>query len=204
MRNQSFGDMAKIIGDSQPKNLKELKKILDNGEYTSAKFKPSYTLDEKTGNVWAHFTDTGSSITEGSTNVLLGIKPSGKFVMTISDEHNFLESMPIIGYGISKILPNRLLAVTPPMVDDIRKFKHQTMGVPKPDDAVKSVQYHGNIPVHSSTPPTGTSVNWGEQLDILRKAKATPQDLAYERARQLRGSGIAGLGGGMLLGGSSE
>ena len=204
MRNQSFGDMARILGDSKPKNLEELKKILDNGEYTSAKTKPSYTVDEKTGNVWAHFKDKGSSITEGGTNVLLGIKPSGKFVMTISDEHNFLESIPIIGYAISKILPNRLLAVTTPMVDDIRKFKHKTMGVPKPDDAIKSVEYYGNIPVYSGTSPKGTSVKWGEQLDILRKAKATPQDLAYERARQLRGSGIAGLGGGMLLGGSSE
>ena len=79
--------------------------------------------------------------------------------MTISDEHNFLEAVPFVGRVMSKILPNRVLAVTPPMVDDIRKFKHKTMGVPKPDDAIKSVQYHGNIPVHSSTPPKGTSIN---------------------------------------------
>jgi len=205
MRNQSFGDIAKILGDSKPKNLEELKRILDKGEYTSAKTKPSYTIDEKTGNVWAQFSDTGSSITEGATNVLLGIKPSGKFVMTISDEHNFLEAVPLVGRAMSKMLPNRVLAVTPPMVDDIRRFKHQTMGVPKPDD----------MPFRLNRPPTyqeqvadafrkDAKFTWGEQLDTLRKAKATPQDLAYERARQMRGSGIAGLGGGMLVGGSSE
>ena len=206
MRNQSFGDIAKILGDSQPKNLEELKKLLDNGKYTSAKTKPTYTIDEKTGNVWAEFGDKGSSITEGGTNVLLGIKPSGKFVMTISDEHNFLENIPILGYVISKMLPNRLLAVTPPMVDDIRKFKHQTMGVPKPDD---SIPFQLNRPLTYQEQVTNalrkdTKLTWGEELDTLRKAKATPQDLAYERARQMRGSGIAGLGGGMLVGGSSE
>jgi len=195
LRSEVFGDMAKIMGKVEPtklkehKRLKDFKKLLDNGEWTGNP--PKFTPDKKTGNLWTSFSMPGSSITEGAVNVIVGIKPSGKFVMSVSDEHNFLEAIPFVGRMISKALPNRVLAVTPPMVDDIRRFKHQTMGVAKRGETT-----------HLKKPEGFES--WDYQLKKLYGTKATPQDLAYERARQMRGSGIAGLGGGMLVGGSSE
>ncbi len=215
--NATLDDVFKIIDSqssvnlvikksSKPKNLEELKKILDNGEYTSAKTKPTYTIDEKTGNVWAQFKDSGSSITEANTNVLLGIKPSGKFVMTISDEHNFLEAVPLLGRFMSKLLPNRVLAVTPPMVDDFRKFKHQQMGVDKVDGSIpfrlnKPQSYSEQV---SDALSRDKQFKWGKQLDTLRKAEATPQDLAYEMARQSSGAGMLGLNFGLLGNTSSD
>ena len=195
--SKTFNDIAETIGTQKPKTLKELKRILDNGTYREGK--PTFTIDEKTGNVWTSFSKTGTSITEGGVNAIAGFKLNGKFVLTVSDEHNFLENLPIVGYFLKKALPNRLLAVTPPMVDDLARYKWKSMGLKKPDE----------IPFRLNRPPTyAEQVNvalgkpaghsWGEEFSKVATKKADPADILYEQGRLKVRKGYAGLGGGML------
>ena len=197
LQSKTFNDIAETIGTQKPKTLKELKRILDNGTYREGK--PTFTIDEKTGNVWTSFSKTGTSITEGGVNAIAGFKLNGKFVLTVSDEHNFLENLPVVGYFLKKALPNRLLAVTPPLVDDLAKYKWKTMGLKKPDD----------IPFRLNRPPTyAEQVNvslgkpaghsWGEEFSKVAMKKADPADILYEQGRLKVRKGYAGVGGGML------
>jgi len=209
--SKTFNDIAETIGTQKPKTLKELKRILDNGKYREGK--PTFTIDEKTGNVWTSFSKTGTSITEGGVNAVAGFKLNGKFVLTVSDEHNFLENLPIVGYFLKKALPNRLLAVTPPMVDDLAKWKWKTMGLKQPDNAIpehlRKLGMSKEIPFRLNRPPTyAEQVNvslgkpaghsWGEEFSKVATKKADPADILYEQGRLKVRKGYAGVGGGML------
>jgi hypothetical protein len=77
---------------------------------------------------------TGSSITEGGVNVWYKLKPNGDLVGMVSDEHNLIEKaiskvekIP----GVGKVLPNRVLAITPPFSTNIRKLRHKQSGATK-------------------------------------------------------------------------
>ena len=85
----------------------------------------------KDGGVWISGSRPGSAITEGGINYLTKITPDGKMVGVMSDEHNLFEgiaaktekytagSIPALSM-IKHLLPKRLIAVTPPMVRDIK------------------------------------------------------------------------------------
>ena len=83
---------------------------------------------EPDGSVWITGSMNGSGITEGGINYLTKVTPNGKMIGVMSDEHNLFESMaakiqkrvPIIPSlsAMRHLLPNRLIAVTPPMVLD--------------------------------------------------------------------------------------
>ena len=79
---------------------------------------------------------------------------------------------------MSKLLPNRVLAVTPPFVGDIRNPVKKLSPLAK-----KSLER--NVKDQDK-------FNWKEQLTELQYAVPQSADLAYEQARQQRGIG-AGL-----------
>ena len=168
-----FNAMQRTLMDANPKNLKELKKLLEGADYRG-KSSPAFKIDKESGNVWTSYGLKGSSITEGGVNVIVGVKPNGKFIMSVSDEHNFLEKIP----GMSKLLPNRVLAVTPPFVGDIRNPVKRLTPLAK-KSLEKNVKDQDKF-------------NWKEQLTEIQYAVPKSADLAYEQARQQRGIG-AGL-----------
>jgi len=93
------------------------------------------------GGVWITGSRPGSAITEGGINYLVKVTRDGKLIGVMSDEHNLFEgiagkiqektrgTVPTLN-AMKHLLPHRLIAVTPPMVRDLKgvgegtKYKH--------------------------------------------------------------------------------
>tara|TARA_R110001632_G_scaffold191179_1_gene311841 strand:- start:13 stop:1689 length:1677 start_codon:yes stop_codon:yes gene_type:complete len=207
MRANEMATMAEVFKGKVPKDLNEFANLLANQKYTrknkkgiTESYNPQFKVDNKTGNVWVDFGMKGSSITEGGVNALVGIKPSGKFVAAISDEHNFLEKIPVLGRMVSGSLPNRLVAITPPIVGKIQKIKWKQVGKgsgPTKKETGYNLQKKANRKKQDNR-------SWDDSLSPIMNAKASPADLAYERARQLQGYGSVSMTGGLLTNDSSS
>lgn len=127
---------------------------------------------------WVTGSFVGNAVTEGGVNYFAKVMPNGKVMAVISDEHNFLEKMPVVGDAITGALPNRSISVTPPMHFDLK-------GTAK---KVKSEQPKDKVDVKES---------------LFNIAKAEPsQDLLAAERRVNRGAEIMGTG--MLTGGNRE
>lgn len=83
------------------------------------------------GGVWITGSRPGSAITEGGINYLVKVTRDGKLIGVMSDEHNLFEGIAgkiqkftagvIPTLNVMKhLLPNRIIAVTPPMVRDLK------------------------------------------------------------------------------------
>jgi len=99
----------------------------------------SDTLEKARKNgIWLTGSKKGRAYTEGGINFLVNVKPNGNVIMVMSDEHNFAESIAEKGDDLvrkvtrgkketganlvdqmERALPNRLVAVTPPMQANI-------------------------------------------------------------------------------------
>jgi hypothetical protein len=83
------------------------------------------------GGVWITGSRPGSAITEGGINYLVKVTTDGKLIGVMSDEHNLFEGIagkiqektrglvPTLR-AMKHLIPNRLIAVTPPMVRDLK------------------------------------------------------------------------------------
>ena len=84
------------------------------------------------GGVWVTGSRPGSAITEGGINYLVKVTTDGKLIGVMSDEHNLFEgiagkiqkktggAVPTLR-AMKHLIPNRLIAVTPPMIRDLKK-----------------------------------------------------------------------------------
>ena len=99
----------------------------------------SDTLEKARKNgIWLTGSKKGRAYTEGGINFMVNVKPNGNVIMVMSDEHNFAESIAEKGDDLvrkvtrgkketganlvdqmERALPNRLVAVTPPMQANI-------------------------------------------------------------------------------------
>ena len=82
------------------------------------------------GGVWVTGSMAGQALTEGGINYISKVTPNGKIIGVMSDEHNLFEGiaakvqkgtgsvLPTLS-AMRHLLPNRLVAVTPPMVYDV-------------------------------------------------------------------------------------
>lgn len=85
------------------------------------------------GGVWITGSRPGSAITEGGINYLVKVTTDGKLIGVMSDEHNLFEGIagkiqektrvPTLN-AMKHLIPNRLIAVTPPMVKDLKGGKY--------------------------------------------------------------------------------
>jgi len=117
----------------------------------------------------------GSSITEGGVNMWAKLKPDGKLVGVMSDEHNLFEKLPFM----NRAVPNRVVAITPPMTADIRKLKSRQTGYVKPP--TPKIQ--------------GSSVPWkGEVNRLVNRATPSEEYLNLEK----KALAARAIGGGML------
>jgi hypothetical protein len=83
------------------------------------------------GGVWITGSRPGSAITEGGINYLVKVTRDGKLIGVMSDEHNLFEGIagkiqektggrvPTLR-AMKHLIPNRLVAVTPPMIRDLK------------------------------------------------------------------------------------
>ena len=95
---------------------KKLKVIADK-EKT---FQITQTLDQvKKEGLWVQSGMKGTAVVEGGVNGLMKILPNGRAIGFMSDKHDFLEKLPVVGKFLEKALPRELMAVSGPMHMDI-------------------------------------------------------------------------------------
>ncbi len=165
-------------------NLDEL------AEYLTKVTGKTFTPDKTTGQVWSNFSMKGTSITEGGVNIAFGIKPNGKFIAAVSDEHNFLEKIPVVGAMIESSLSKRVVTMTTPVTGKIKNFKKAEGSGAKPTLFEKN-----RIAMDKKL----DNERWDEHLAKLIDAKATRSDALLETGRQYQS-----LGAGVFSGSSSQ
>ena len=187
-----------IIKNYKPKTINDMN-IDELAEYLTESTGKVFKPDEKTGQVWSNFSMTGSSITEGGVNVAFGIKPSGRFIASVSDEHNFLEKIkwvpkkgPLkgkdifpVGKMVSSSLPNRIVMMTTPVTGKITKFKRA-----EGSGAKKTIYEKARVARDKEM----KDEKWLTALGSITDAKATRPDLMYETGRQYQGLGAGSAG----------
>jgi hypothetical protein len=69
--------------------------------------------------VWVSFSHAGRGKVEGGINVLVRVDVNGNIDGYVSDLHDFLDGVPIIGDLLNNALPTQILAVTAPMQTNV-------------------------------------------------------------------------------------
>jgi hypothetical protein len=160
-----------------------------------AVFRISEATSKENG-LWITGSRAGSAITEGGINYLVKVKPNGTMTGVMSDEHNLYENIaskiqqktggvvPALDM-MKKVIPHRLVAVTPPMTQNVRNL-----------DAIKS-KARGVASISQAKNP-----NVGVGSDSEKTARGMLQELAaLEPSKEaLRAEQMRSAGGGLLLG----
>lgn len=195
----------------------EMKKVSDSNKKYNDNKKDSearrWTLSEKSNTleglrengIWLVNTKKGRAYTEGGINYLVKVKPNGNIFAVMSDEHNFLEN--IAGKGdkivrqatrreqgaslisqLEKVLPHRLVAVTPPMQANIFRLRSQLgKDAPKIDNV-----------------STGKGAVSRADLEAFASATPSERGMLIEQQRNIGGAEILGGAGMFTLGGDNE
>jgi hypothetical protein len=69
--------------------------------------------------VWVSFSHAGRGKVEGGINVLVRVDVNGNIDGYVSDLHDFLDGVPIVGDLLNNALPTQILAVTAPMQTNV-------------------------------------------------------------------------------------
>jgi hypothetical protein len=179
--------IANLFDKNSAELSRKYKGDLDGlAEYLTKVTGKTFTVDKKTGQVWSNFSMTGTSITEGGVNIAFGIKPNGKFIAAVSDEHNFLEKIPVVGAMIESGLPKRVLTMTTPVTGKIKNFKKAEGSGAKPTLFEKN---------RIARDKKLDNDRWDEHLDKLINAKSTRSDLILETGRQFQAAGMGVFSG---------
>ena len=109
-----------IAGSKGTLTSKQFYEKLKETSERTGEFKTNKTWEaaEKEG-IWVQAGHGGGSIVEGGINSLLKVMPNGKAIAFMSDKHDFLEKLPIVGKFLEKALPRELMAVSGPMHMDL-------------------------------------------------------------------------------------
>lgn len=166
----------------------------------------SSTLEgAKENGIWLTDSKSGRAYTEGGINFLVKVQPNGNIFAVMSDEHNFLENIPAkLDQGVravtgreegaslisqfEKVLPHRLVAVTPPMQANIFNLRKQ-LGTEGPQ--IKNVT-------------TGEGAVRKEDLQAFIDARPSERGMLLEQQRNRAGAEILGGTGLLTVGGNRE
>ena len=142
------------------------------------------------GSVWVTGSRPGSAITEGGINYIAKVSPKGTIMGVMSDEHNLFEgiagkaqkytlgAVPALS-AMRYLLPHRFIAVTPPMMTDVKK-------------GVKYIERQS-----FDTPAGRTKKPIDDRLGPIVNYKPSSEVLEQEVKRQ-RGVQEAGVGAGLM------
>lgn len=104
----------------------ELVEKKDLKKYQGIKILNKSLEDAKENGLWITQSNSGRAIVEGGINRVTLLKPTGEMISFISDEHNFLEGLPVVGIALKQALPVREMTITPPIVGHIKGDKKYT------------------------------------------------------------------------------
>ncbi len=165
----------------------------------------SSTLEgAKENGIWITNSKAGRAYTEGGINYIVKVQPNGNIFAVMSDEHNFLESIPAkIDEGVRRVtgreegaslisqfeevLPHRLVAVTPPMQANIFNLR-------------KQLRTEGP---QISNVTTGEGAVSRSDLEAFAGARPSERGMLIEQQRNRGAAEVLG-GVGMLTGGNRE
>jgi len=129
--------------------------------------------------LWLSTSHVGSAVVEGGVNVMTKILPNQRAMSFVSDVHDFLEKVPVLGKVLEKALPNGEMSITPPIFSDLRL----------PD--VKKADTKG--PVTSLNPNQSGKVT-DEMLDAYTQQGVSRMQVAAQVPKMLGQSAIIGNG----------
>tara|TARA_R110000850_G_scaffold271234_1_gene405351 strand:- start:110 stop:1774 length:1665 start_codon:yes stop_codon:yes gene_type:complete len=129
------GDHLKDLAFKHPAN-KHIRSVIANhkGKLTTEQlWRKLKDISDKTGDfsitqslnevkkegIWVQSGMKGTAVVEGGVNGLMKILPNGRAIGFMSDKHDFLEKLPLVGKFLEKTLPRELMAVSGPMHMDI-------------------------------------------------------------------------------------
>jgi len=75
--------------------------------------------DVKKNGLWVQAGLKGTAVVEGGVNGLMKVLPNGRAIGFMSDKHDFLEKLPVVGKILEKVLPRELMAISGPMHLDL-------------------------------------------------------------------------------------
>jgi hypothetical protein len=129
------GDHLKDLAFKHPAN-KHIRKIIaeQKGKLSTAEmwrklkdisekeggFKVNSSLEDvKKNGLWVQAGLKGTAVVEGGINGLMKVLPNGRAIGFMSDKHDFLEKLPVVGKILEKALPRELMAISGPMHLDL-------------------------------------------------------------------------------------
>ena len=160
LTERQLWDKLNAMSKANVKTNKSLKKG-QTPKWTLAGNSDTFEKAQKNG-MWVTGSFVGNAVTEGGVNYLAKVTPNGKVISVISDEHNFLEKVPVVGRVVTESLPNRSLSVTPPMHFDLK-------GTGK---KVKSEQPQNKVPVRESLQAIADAKPSAAALNAERRVNA--------------------------------
>jgi len=116
-----FEELSKQSARIKAKNEK-LPKNSTKRERPFTVLNPSVEHAKKNG-LWLQGSFVGTAVVEGGVNVITKVMPSGRAISFVSDVHDFLEKMPVVGKQLERVFPETNLAVVGPLHQDIMGTK---------------------------------------------------------------------------------
>ena len=160
LTERQLWDRLNAMSKANVKTNKNLKKG-QTPKWTLSGNSDTFEKAQKNG-MWVTGSFVGNAVTEGGVNYLAKVTPNGKVMGVISDEHNFLEKVPVVGRVVTESLPNRSLSVTPPMHFDLKGTSKK----------VKSEQPQNKVPVKESLQAIADAKPSAAALNAERRVNA--------------------------------
>ena len=183
--------IRKVLSKSpkRPTTEKLYQDLLKESNKKDSGFKVLNTSSEdvaKNG-LWVQSGMVGTAVVEGGVNALYKVLPNGRVIAYMSDKHDFLEKLPVVGKVLEKSLPIDLLAVSGPMHLDImntkwgqkslekegKKYKKRSSPTPKKREGRKVAM--DILKSYSTAKPTNTGRGFDPVIGTGLMAK-TPKD----------------------------
>ena len=164
--------IRKVLSKSpkRPTTEKLYQDLLKESNKKDSGFKVLNTSSEdvaKNG-LWVQSGMVGTAVVEGGVNALYKVLPNGRVIAYMSDKHDFLEKLPVVGKVLEKSLPIDLLAVSGPMHLDIMNTKW----------GQKSLEKEGKKYKKRSSPAPKKREGRKDAMDILKSySTAKPTNL---------------------------
>jgi len=142
----------------------------------------------------------GGERTDGGVNLLTKIKKDGRGLAFVSDEHNFLEKLPVLGKQIEKGIKRRLVTVTPPMPFHIKMIREKQAGNIT-EGGYRKADYDVGM---ATRPVTDVGYGWREALGDIATAEPSREAINRERRRLALRAGASSIAAGYGMFGGED